>query len=44
MELFDAFDENGNALGFEIVRGDTIPKGFIIKLFKYIPSMKIIEY
>ena len=32
MELFDAFDENGNALGFEIVRGDTIPKGIYHKI------------
>ena len=32
MELFDAFDENGNALGFEIVRGDTIPKGVYHKI------------
>ena len=32
MELFDAFDENGNVLGFEIVRGDTIPKGVYHKI------------
>lgn len=32
MELFDAFDENGNSLGFELVRGETIPKGVYHKI------------
>ena len=32
MELFDAFDENGNALGYDLVRGDKIPLGVYHKI------------
>lgn len=32
MEVFDAFDESGNSLGFELVRGETIPKGVYHKI------------
>lgn len=32
MELFDAFDENGNALGYDLIRGDVIPTGVYHKI------------
>lgn len=32
MELFDAFDENGNSLGFELIRGENIPIGVYHKI------------
>lgn len=31
MELFDAFDEKGNALGYDLIRGDVMQSEFIIK-------------
>lgn len=32
MELFDAFDESGNSLGFELIRGESIPFGVYHKI------------
>ncbi len=32
MEIFDAYDEHGNELGFELVRGDSIPTGVYHKI------------
>ena len=32
MEIFDAYDEHGNGLGFELVRGDSIPTGVYHKI------------
>lgn len=32
MELFDAFDEKGNALGYDLIRGDVIPIGVYHKI------------
>ncbi len=32
MELFDAYDEHGYALGYELVRGDVIPIGVYHKI------------
>lgn len=32
MEIFDAYDEHGNDLGFELVRGDSIPTGVYHKI------------
>lgn len=32
MELFDAFDINGNGLGYDLIRGDVIPHGVYHKV------------
>lgn len=32
MEIFDAYDEHGNDLGFELIRGDSIPAGVYHKI------------
>lgn len=32
MEIFDAYDEKGNSLGFELVRGESIPLGVYHKI------------
>jgi len=32
MEIFDAFDENGKALGYDLVRGENIPIGVYHKI------------
>jgi len=32
MEIFDAFDKNGIALGYDLIRGDSIPKGVYHKI------------
>jgi len=32
MEIFDAYDEHGNDLGFELVRGESIPMGVYHKI------------
>jgi len=32
MEIFDAYDKNGNALGYELIRGETIPIGVYHKI------------
>lgn len=32
MEIFDAFDENGKALGYDLVRGESIPIGVYHKI------------
>lgn len=32
MEIFDAFDENGVALGYDLVRGESIPLGVYHKI------------
>jgi len=32
MEIFDAYDKNGNALGYELIRGEMIPIGVYHKI------------
>ncbi len=45
MELFDALDFEGNALGYDLIRGQKIPKGVyhrIVCIYSINPEGKIL--